>query len=548
VRGEGQATSRVAALRAAVTSPRLRRPLLAYTAFSVTECCFWIAPLVWAYGVGGVRATSLMSVVELAPTALLAPVVARWCDRTTRPRALMVGYLAQLLTLTVLGLTMLTAADVVVFATAALACVANSATRPVHYAILPDIAETTEQLTASNALSSGSESVAAFLGPLLAGLLMVPWGPGGVVLASAAFIGVAALLVAKPVSAAGRPPAARSEEAPHWRGLLADPFSRLFGGLTLAAYVLLGALDILLVVLALDLLGMGRSGPGLLNSAAGVGGLVGTAATVLLVGLPRLTPAIVVGAVVAGVPIVLAGLSHSEALVVVLVAVSGGGRLFHGVAAFTLLQRSVADRMLVTVFGLLESTMSAGMALGAVLAPVLISLTGTTTAFAVTGLLLPVVVIAGIPGLRRADAASEVTLEDVARLRSVPFLGLLTPLVLERLVRHQGRVSQPADSVLVHEGETGEDFYVVRSGRLEVSHAGGAVLRELGPGDWFGEVALLRQVPRTASVRATTDVELVTIGRDAFLGAVAGAAPSVEAARQAAATYADLPSDDATGT
>jgi MFS family permease len=537
----GQTTHRRAAIRAAAASPSLRRLLLSYLAFCITEWCFWVAPLVWAYDVGGVRAASLMSVVELVPTALLAPVVAGWCNRMRRSRALIAGYVAQAVTLVVLGVALIAAPPVLVYAAAALTCIANSATRPVHYAILPDIAETAEELTASNAMSSGAEAVAAFIGPLATGLLMVPWGPGGPVLAGAGLVSLAALLVLPLASGMTRStPATDADEGPAWRGLVRDPTARMFGVLTFAENLLLGALDILIVVLALDLLGLPQSGPGLLNSAVGVGALVGTAITVVLVGQRRLTPAIVVGAIVAGVPVALAGFAQTTALAVLLVAVAGGGRLFYGVGSWTLLQRSISDRMLVTVFGLLESTMSAGMACGAVLAPVLISLTGTSGAFVVVGLLLPVTALVCVPGLRRADRHSQVAPEDVARLMGVPFLKLLTPLVVERLVREQTRLSTPPDTWLVREGDAGDAFYVVESGRLEVTHDG-TLLRELGPGEWFGELALLRDVPRTASVRSLTDVALVVLGRDAFLAAVTGTPRSVEAARTDAATrYADL--------
>jgi MFS family permease len=531
------------AIRAAAASPRLRRLLVSYLAFCVTEWCFWIAPLVWAYDVGGVRAASLMSVVELVPTALLAPVVASWCDRLRRPRALVAGYLAQLVTLAVLGVALTVAPPVPVFVAAALTCIANSATRPVHYAILPDIAETAEELTASNAMSSGAEAAAAFLGPLATGLLMVPWGPGAPVLAGAGLIGVAALVVLPldrgPIGREGR--AETTGSPPGWRSLVRDPTARLFGVLTFAENVLFGALDILIVVLALDLLGLPRSGPGLLNSAVGVGALVGTGATLVLVGLRRLTPAVVLGAVVAGVPIAFAGLAHSTVPAVILVAVAGAGRLFYGVGSFTLLQRSVSDRMLVGVFGVLESMMSAGMASGAVLAPVLISLAGASGAFVVVGLLLPVTALACLRGLHRADTRSQVATQDVARLQQIPFLGYLTPLVLERLVREQTRFTAPPGTCVVREGDPGEAFFVIESGHLSVSR-GGVPVGELGPGDWFGELALLRDAPRSASVRALDRVSLVVLDRAAFLDAVTRGPRPLEAAYHEAARRYSSPS------
>jgi Major Facilitator Superfamily len=199
----GHGANRGAAFRAAAASPRLRRLLVAYLAFCITEWCFWIAPIVWAYGEGGVRAASLMSVVELVPTTLLAPVVATWCSRMKRSRALTAGYVVQAVTLVALGLALIFAPAAVVYLAAALTCIANSATRPVHYAMLPDIAETTGELTASNAMSSGAEAAAGFIGPLGTGLLMVPWGPGGPVLAGAVLTGLAVVLVLPLASSTG---------------------------------------------------------------------------------------------------------------------------------------------------------------------------------------------------------------------------------------------------------------------------------------------------------------------------------------------------------
>ncbi len=183
--------------------------------------------------------------------------------------------------------------------------------------------------------------------------------------------------------------------------------------------------------------------------------------------------------------------------------------------------------------------MSAGLACGALAAPLLIALAGTSGAFVFVGLLLPAATLLVLPGLHRADARSEISPADVARLRAVPFLGVLAPLVLERLVREQTERAVDTDTWLVREGELGDAFYVVGSGRVEVTQHG-TLLRELGPGDWFGELALLRGVPRTASVRSLSEATLVVLGREAFLRAVTGVTRSAEVAAGHAARYTDL--------
>jgi CRP-like cAMP-binding protein len=147
-----------------------------------------------------------------------------------------------------------------------------------------------------------------------------------------------------------------------------------------------------------------------------------------------------------------------------------------------------------------------------------------------------------MPRFRLADARSVVSPEDVSRLQHVPFLAVVSPLVVERLVKQQTRAEVTAGAWLVRQGEPGEAFFVIESGRLEVTQ-NGSVLRELGPGDWFGELALLRDVPRTASIRALTDVSVVVIERGPFLSAITGVPQSVEAARTDARRYTDLDPD-----
>lgn len=535
-----ESPGRGAVLRTAAGNGRLRRVLAAYFLFDAAEWGAWIATLVWAYGIGGVRGASLMSVVQLVPAALAAPVVASWCERRSRARALAQGYAAQSVCFAGLGISLISGVVPVVAVAAVASCIAITATRPVHNAILGDLADTTAELTASNSLSGTCDASAAFVGPLVIGLLMVPWGPGGAVLVVGCWMAVASVLV---MSLTTRRPAPQvgsdNESGVRWRALVRDPTARIFAMTTFTEYLLLGSLDILLVVLALDILALPQSGPGVLNSAVGVGGMVGTAATVMLVGRRHLAGAVILGALLAGVPVALAAAASTEFVAFPLVALSGAGKSFYDVAARTLVQRSMADRLLVSVFAMQESLMSIGIAAGAVVTPLLIAVAGTSGAFVLVGLLLPVLSLVIMPGLRRVDSRSVVSPEDVSRLQRVPFLAVLPPLMVERLAKEQTQHDVPAGAWLVRQGDRGDAFYVIESGRLEVTQQD-SVLRELGPGDWFGELALLHDVPRTASVRALTEVSVMALERRAFLSAVTGVSQSVEAARADARRYPDL--------
>lgn len=522
-------SGRSAVLRRCWANPRLRRVLAAYLLFNIAEWANWIALLVWAYDRDGVRGSSLIALVQLVPASVAAPVLAGRLSRLPGPRSLRLGYAAQGLMGLVLGGVILVGAHLaVVGALAALASCAVTCTRPVHNSLLPEISDTTSELTASNSGSGSVEAAATFLGPLTSGLIVQVAGPGFVVLAMGAGSMLSWLLAAglgrgTPRVADGADGRATSSV----RMVLRDPAARLLTSLVAAEYVLVGMMDILLVVLALDLLGMSHGGPGLLNSAIGVGGLLGATLTVVLIGSRRLSPHLVVGAAVAGVPFALAGATSSVVVAMLLIALCGAGKLFFDVTSRTFVQRLLPDRLLTAVFGLQESTMMAGLAVGSLAAPLLVAGPGPRTAFVVAGLFLPVVAMGSWWTLHRLDGAATVPPDTLGLLRSVPLLAVLTPRVVERLALFSDKAAVPAGAVVTKEGETGDLFYVVESGEVVVSH-GDDHIRTLGPGGWFGELALLRaDARRTATVTAVGPVQLVTIDRHTFLTALAGTPASL---------------------
>jgi MFS family permease len=511
-------------LRRCWANGRLRRALTAYLLFNINEWASWIALMVWAYDANGVRGASVIAMSQVVPAALLASAAAAWLGRMRAPRALRLGYALQALMAAVIGAALLAEASfVVVCVLAAVGSVAITLTRPVHNALLPEISDTTSELTAANAGSGWVESVAIFVGPLVSGVLTAWWHPGGVLMVMAAASGVALWCATGLGPGVTHQPAGTDEgAAASWRAVVRDPAARFISGLVAAEYVLIGILDILLVVLALDQLEMSDAGPGVLNSALGIGGMVGAALTVVLIGAKRLAPALVAGAAMAGGAAALAGLSPGPAVAIALLAVCGAGKVFFDVALRTFVQRLLPDHLLTAVFGLQESMMMAGLAVGALVAPVLVTQTSPVTAFVVAGAFLPTVAIAGWWMLARLDASAEVPADRLALLARVPMLSVLAPRVVERLAVFSGLEQEPADVAVVTEGETGDLFYVVRSGEVVVAH-GTDEIRRLGPGDWFGELALLHaDARRTATVTTLGPVSLLTVDRRTFLTALAG--------------------------
>ncbi len=310
--------------------------------------------------------------------------------------------------------------------------------------------------------------------------------------------------------------------------VLRDPTARVLTALVAGESVLLGVIDILLVVLALDVLGMSDAGPGLLNAMLGVGALLGAGATLLFAGRQRLARAVAAGAVVDGVGLGLAGLASGPVGASALIAASGAGKVVFDVATRTLVQRLLPPRLLTSVFGLQEAMVMGGLAVGSLLAPGLVLVAGTQGAFLLAGLVLPLLVAVVALPLRRVDRRAVVPREALELLRGVPFLAVLQPGLLDRLARESTTTEVLAGEPIVAEGEAGDRFHVIASGRVAVSMAGRQV-RTLGPGGWFGELALLRDAPRSATVTALGAVTLCSVDRASFLGVVAGVGPAVDA-------------------
>ncbi len=532
------ATGRIALVRGALRNGPLRRVLAAYLLFNVSELAAWVALLVWSYQEWGVGGASGVSLAQLVPAAALAAPTAAWLGGYSRFGVLRLGYAAQAVAHTAPGVLVLVGAPAWLVVLAAVSSgVTVALSRPAHNAVLPDVSRTTSDLTTANAASGALEAVAAFAGPALAGLVLAQLGAGEALVGCGVLMAVATAISPRARSAAA--PSDRSlgivRPGAHLRALLVSPEARVLSVLSLAEFTLLGLSDILLVVLALDVLDLATGGPGLLTAALGVGGVVGSGFTFVLIGRPRMATAVVVGAAGAGLSFALAGVVDGVVVAMLAVAACGAFHVLFDVASRTLAQRLLPDRLLAAMFGVRESVMMTGYALGSLAAPLLVALSGPRGAFVAAGACLPVVAVLLLRSIVRLDRQTSVPEDVVALLAGVPSLRLLAPRVLERLAIDAVRVDVPAGSVLVTEGDAGELFYVVESGDLEVA-VHGDVVRTLGPGQWFGELALLRSSPRTATVTAVTACRLWTIGRESFLGAVGRSAEARGAAEDHART------------
>jgi MFS family permease len=533
---------RLAVLAAVFRNPTLRRLEAAYLIFAFGEWATWVAVIVYAYGRGGAAEAGVVAFVQLAPSVVLAPVVAGLGDRFPRARVLVGSYASEAILMAATAITLgLAAPALIVYVLATATATAVASSRPIHASLLPEIVASPDDLTAANVVSGMAESAGSLLGPLGAGLLVGLGGPTAVFAVASLGNLVGVLLVARLAIAAGHlTPAgvalgaidAGDAVEPNLRERLADAMGgitaivadrRLRSVVAIASWAtfLVGALDILYAVLAIDLLGLGDSGVGFLGAVAGLGSMVGAAMAVVLVGRERLGGALALSTLLFGGAIAGLWIAPGAVAAVILLGAAGAGGAMTAVAAQTLIQRLAGDDVMSRVFGVLQGLMMGATAFGALAVPIIIGLVGERAAFAVAGLSLPVAFVLLGRVILAGDRLDPARADELRLLRSVPMLSPLSGPILERLATSLTHVDVPMGGVVIREGEVGDRFFVVVAGRLEVKVHGREV-RDLGPGDGFGEIALVRGLPRTATVRAITDVRLVAVDREAFLAALTG--------------------------
>jgi MFS family permease len=424
-----------------------------------------------------------------------------------------------------------------------LASTAVGTTRPAQFAALPALARDARQLTAANVVAGWAENAGMVLAALLAALFLGAGQIGGLFAVSAGLVGAAAVLVL-PVRITGIALPGEPGEQSGARSLLegvrevtGHPRPRLLAGLLTMQYIVVGALDVLFVVVAIQMLGRSQQWVGYLNIAYGAGAVAAGVLTANLLGR-SLGRAISVAVAGLGAGLVFTAFSSSVGVVVVLLAVAGAGRAVLAVAASTMLQRVVPAGVIGRVFGVVEGLSFAGLAIGSVLAPLLIGIGGGRLALIVVGCLLPATAVSGIRTLRRLDAGRIVPVTEVALLRSLPHFAELPGPALETLAGALERVDAAPGQVIIRQGADGDRFYAIADGEVAIS-VDGRLRGTRGRGTGLGEIALLRRVPRTATATAVGPVTLFALDSATFLAAVSGHPATRRQVDQVASRWAD---------
>jgi MFS family permease len=509
---------------------------LAWCAESLATWSFAIALGVYAFDAAGATAVGIAGLARLLPGALAAPFGGLIGDRFSRRVVLVISALGNAALLGVA--TAAAAADAptaVVFVLAGLSTVAISPYVPADGALMPFVAGTPQELSAANVAHSLGDNLGFLVAGVAGGVLLATASPQAV-FGMAAIAGlITALLLARltpdarPAYASETSGTILAEMARGARSLLADPRLRLVGtGLSLLVFFE-GAADVLAVIVALDLLGLGQGAVGYLNAAWGIGALLSGAALAVLLSRGQLAVGLVLGCLIAGASLALPGVWVVAAAGYIAWVGMGFGYTFVEVVARTLLQRLGSDETLARALAFLETSRFAAMALGSVAVPVLIALFGVRGTLIVVGLILTAFALARWSALRALEIGAPVHEEHFRLLREHPIFAPLPIDTLERLSHDLVTVTPARGEAVVTQGEPGERFYLIAAGEVEVLVNG--VLRSTqGEGECFGEIALLRNVPRTASVSALEGCRLLALDRDHFISAVTGHRRSGEAA------------------
>jgi len=525
---------RRAAFREALQSPDVRRIEFGWGLSVVAEFASTVALVVYAFTAGGATLVAVYGLFRMLAGITVALAITGIGDRVRGELLLRGSTTAKGILLTLAAVTAAVEGPALgVVALAAASSGLEGAYRPLQASLLPWLVRTPAELAAANVVASMMESTGALIGPVLAGVLLAVADPTASIALAAAFFGLAWLSLRR-LTVEGHRSASRSTRVLHDLATGVKAFVRLAppGGVAILVFAqtfLRGAVVVLIAVLAVDTLVLGEQAVGWLNAALGVGGLIGGVVAAAVVRVTRLGRSFIGGLLLWGLPLAVLSLVTEPAVAYLAFVAIGIGNAVEDVGEFTLLARQLSPRMIASVLGALELTALTGIGLGSVAAPSLLDAFGMRGTLALLGLGMTGLALAHARRFARIDRTMPQPGKEVDLLRRLPMFAPLPLAVVELLTTELRPHRFAPGSLVMREGDPGEEFHVIASGSASVT-VRGTPRPSLGPGDCFGEIALLRAIPRTATIIATEELHTLVLRRDEFLASVTGSARSSVAA------------------
>ncbi len=523
----------IAAYRRVLRNQALARLLFGEFVSSVGDWLYLVALLVVIYAeANDALALGIIGAARVVPYIVLSVPAGIAADRFDRRMILIVtDVIRGALMIVIAGAVIAGAPTLVIVALAITATCFATFFSPAIGAFLPTLVQDESELGPANSAWASLDNLAFFVGPAIAAVLLAAGGLVIAFLVNAATFAVVAVVLwgLRPPPKQTRPsvqptdedagapaaaPSLRAQVAPIARPLIGLGIINVTGGF------LFGGIGVMTVVLAVDVLGAGEAGTGLLNSAIGVGGLVGAVAAGMLVLRRRLGPPLLAGAFVFGLAVAALGLTGDLAPALIVIGAGAIGALLVEIVATTLFQRIVPDEVRGRALGIMETLSVIAYAAGSFVMPV-VGATDPAPILAASGAAMAIGGLVGVVLLGR-HAVQEAAIDDARRnLADVPLFAGLPPARLEAAMRAATLMPMRAGETIIRQGDQADRFYVIAAGEVQVTQApAGAgeesLLRRMGKTEFFGEIGLLSGVPRTATVTAVTDGELVALEREPF--------------------------------
>jgi MFS family permease len=526
-------------LRRVLANRPLRRVQLAFFGSLIGDWAYGTALTVWAYRDGGASAVGAFTAARFVSMALTSPLGAAIADRVPRRTFMMTLDLVRAVLVATAALSLgFGWASWTVYTLGLLAAVVGGPFRAAQAGLIPRLVDEPDQLTAANAVASNLENVVVFAGPALGATLV---GLTGVELVF--WVNVGTFLLSFLLVLGVRVPHQEANDGGRTAGHNGGGFLRQVGaGFALVARerdlrttsllafcqgFIWGALMVFLVVIAVQTLHTGPAGVGFLNTVIGAMTIVGGAVVLSRMKHGHLGSDMTLGVLGWSVPLLVMAAVPSPLTTVVALAVIGLMDPWVNLGLETIPQRIAPEHAISRVYAAVDSSLTGAMALGALVAPWLLGTVGLRSALAIMGVVVTAYAASTWPHMRHLDARLTPPVA-LPLLRSLALFAPLQPSVLEAVARKLVEIDVATGAVVVAEGEVSDRFYVIESGEVRVTRAG-AVLRTEAAGDFFGEIGLLRDVSRTATVTAVAPTRLYALDRADFLDAVTGQDESLAA-------------------
>ncbi len=526
-------------LRSVLRNPNLRRIQLAFGGSLAGDWAYGTAILVWAYEESGATGVGVFTAARFIGASVAGPVGAAIADRMSRRTFMMATDVIRAVLVSITAVVIMADGPALaVYVVAVVTAMVGAPFRSAQAGLIPQLVDTPGELTASNAVAANIENVVVFLGPAIGALMLGAFDVAPVVwLNVATFVWSFVMVAGVKVHAPAEPEAGADEpEEKMLRQMTAgfaylrkDADLRTITALTAAQTLIWGFLTVFMVVIAVRDFGEAAS-VGWLQGVMGVGTIVGGAVILGRVAKGKLAEDMVIGVLGWSVPVIALAVFPSPVTAFAALLVIGVADPWVNLGLETIPQRLAPEGVISRVYAAVESLVIGAIAVGSLAAPLFIHWFGVRASLVGVGVLVTAYAVSTIPRLRALDRRLTEP-EGLAVLRTIAMFEPVHPSVLEEMAHRMEQVTLTAGTVVVREGEPSDRFYVIASGEVEVSH-GDLVVRREAAGDFFGEIGLLRNVPRTATVTAVTDATLWTLERTDFLGAITGTGAARVAAEE----------------